>query len=64
MRVSKEPKQLTYLEILQQQLKQAVDHNETVLAYIRLLNAQVSGNTHRITELQHQIAKEMGLKGE
>mgnify|MGYP003704065903 CR=1 FL=1 len=51
----------TYLKSLQEQLRLLVDHNESVLAYVRLLNAQVAGNTHRITELQHKIAKELGV---
>jgi hypothetical protein len=52
---------MTYLKALQEELRLLVDHNENTLAYVRLLNAQVSGNTHRITELQHKIAKELGL---
>lgn len=50
----------TYLKRLQEELKLLVDHNENTLGYVRLLNAQVAGNTHRITELQHKIAKELG----
>ncbi len=50
----------TYLKRLQEELKLLVDHNEATLGYVRLLNAQVAGNTHRITELQHKIAKELG----
>ena len=49
----------TYLKRLQKQLRLLVDHNENTLAYVRLLNAQVAGNTHQITELQHKIAKEL-----
>jgi hypothetical protein len=59
--MSKEEKQRTYVQVLQEQLRNEVDHNETLLGYIRLLNAQVSGNTRRITELQHKIAKELGV---
>ena len=50
----------TYLKRLQEELKLLVEHNENTLGYVRLLNAQVAGNTHRITELQHKIAKELG----
>jgi hypothetical protein len=46
---------------LQEQLRLLVEHNENTLGYVRLLNAQVSGNTHKITELQHKIAKELGV---
>jgi glutamate/tyrosine decarboxylase-like PLP-dependent enzyme len=49
----------TYLKRLQEELRLLVEHNENTLGYVRLLNAQVSGNTHRITELQHKIAKEL-----
>lgn len=51
----------TYVKVLQEQLRLLVEHNENVLAYVRLLNAQVAGNTHNITELQHKIAKELGV---
>jgi hypothetical protein len=51
----------TYVKILQEQLRLLVEHNENTLGYVRLLNAQVSGNTHKITELQHKIAKELGV---
>jgi hypothetical protein len=57
-------KKRTYVQVLQEQLRNEVEHNETLLGYIRLLNAQVSGNTHRIAELQHKIAKELGLPKE
>ena len=50
----------TYLKRLQEELRLLVEHNEATLGYVRLLNAQVAGNTHRITELQHKIAKELG----
>jgi len=53
-------KETTNLKRLQEELRLLVDHNENTLGYVRLLNAQVSGNTHRITELQHKIAKELG----
>jgi ribosomal protein L29 len=59
-----EKKQYTYVQILQEQLRNEVDHNETLLAYIRLLNAQVSGNTHKITDLQHKIAKALGVESD
>jgi len=62
--MTEEKKQYTYVQILQEQLRNEVDHNETLLAYIRLLNAQVSGNTHKITELQHKIAKELGVESD
>lgn len=51
----------TYLKRLQEELRLLVDHNENTLSYVRLLNAQVAGNTHRITELQYKIAKELGV---
>jgi hypothetical protein len=51
---------MTHLKALQEELRLLVDHNENTLGYVRLLNAQVAGNTHRITELQHKIAKELG----
>ena len=54
-------KQRTFVQVLQEQLRNEVEMNENLLGYIRLLNAQVSGNTHRITELQHKIAKELGV---
>ena len=50
----------SYLKRLQEELRLLVEHNEATLGYVRLLNAQVAGNTHRITELQHKIAKELG----
>lgn len=50
----------TYLKRLKEELRLLVEHNENTLGYVRLLNAQVAGNTHRITELQHKIAKELG----
>ena len=50
-----------YIRHLQRELKLLIEHNESVLAYVRLLNAQVAGNTHRISELQHKIAKERGM---
>ena len=53
-------KPTTYLKALQEELRLLVDHNENTLGYVRLLNAQVAGNTHKITELQHKIAKELG----
>jgi hypothetical protein len=62
--MTEEKKQYTYVQILQEQLRNEVDHNETLLAYIRLLNAQVSGNTHKITELQHKIAKALGVESD
>jgi hypothetical protein len=62
--MSEEEKQYTYVQILQEQLRNAVDHNETLLGYIRYLNAQVSGNTHRITTLQHQIAKALKVNND
>jgi hypothetical protein len=55
-------KPITYLKQLQEELRLLVDHNENTLAYVRLLNAQVAGNTHQITELQHKIAKELGIE--
>lgn len=55
-------KPIPYIKRLQEELRLLIDHNENVLAYVRLLNAQVAGNTHRITELQHKISKELGLK--
>lgn len=57
-----EEKQTPYIKRLQEELRLLVEHNEATLGYVRLLNAQVAGNTHRITELQHKIAKELGLK--
>jgi len=51
----------TYLKALQEELRILTEHNEATLSYVRLLNAQVAGNTHRITELQHKIAKELGV---
>ena len=57
-----EEKQTPYIKRLQEELRLLIDHNENTLGYVRLLNAQVAGNTHRITELQHKIAKELGLK--
>ena len=54
-------KPTTYLKQLQEELHLLVDHNENTLDYIRLLNAQVAGNTHQITELQYKIAKELGV---
>lgn len=54
---SEENKQSTYVKSLTKQLRYEIDHNETLLSYIRFLNAQVSGNTHLITDLQHKIAK-------
>jgi ribosomal protein L29 len=62
--MNEEKKQYTYVQILQEQLRNEVDHNETLLAYIRLLNAQVSGNTHKITDLQHKIAKALGVESD
>jgi ribosomal protein L29 len=62
--MTEEKKQYTYVQILQEQLRNEVDHNETLLGYIRLLNAQVSGNTHKITELQHKIAKALGVESD
>jgi len=57
-----EPKKVTTnLKRLQEELRLLLDHNENTLGYVRLLNAQVAGNTHRITELQHKIAKELGV---
>ena len=50
-----------YIKHLQRELKLLIEHNETVLAYVRLLNAQVAGNINRINELQHKIAKERGM---
>jgi hypothetical protein len=55
-------KPIPYIKRLQEELRLLIDHNESVLAYVRLLNAQVAGNTHRITELQHKIAKELGVE--
>ena len=57
-----EDKQTPYIKRLQEELRLLIDHNENTLGYVRLLNAQVAGNTHRISELQHKIAKELGLK--
>ena len=54
----------TYIQMLQQELRMLTSHNEAVLAYVRLLNAQVSGNTHRITELQHKLAKARGIEND
>jgi len=54
-------KPITYLKALQEELRLLVEHNENTLGYVRLLNAQVSGNSHRITELQHKIARELGV---
>jgi len=56
-----EDKQTPYIKRLQEELRLLIDHNENTLAYVRLLNAQVAGNTHRITELQHKIAKALGV---
>lgn len=52
---------MEYLKSLKEQLRLLVEHNENTLGYVRLLNAQVAGNTHKITELQHKIAKELGV---
>ena len=55
-------KPTTYLKRLQKELRLLVDHNENTLGYVRLLNAQMAGNTHRIKKLQHKIAKELGIE--